>query len=350
MRALTKEDRELIERVHKIYSEEEPAFITRLKKTPALLRLNEIGQNCGFDYLNPKLITYQYNTTRFDHSVGCALIVWHFTKDIKQSVAALFHDISTPTFSHVIDFLKKDYLNQESTEAPTRCIIEESKEIREILKDYHLEVSDVCDYKKYPVADNPSPQLSSDRLEYTYLSGYMLFHKEDAFLRENYQDITIATNEQGVPEMCFRTVKQAKEFANLALSVGKTFASDECKMAGEFLVRILKKAIFLKIICEADFMRDSETKIIEKIKNSKNRELLNMWDFYTKFDRVYWSHTPVLGYFSIRLETKKRYVNPLVLQGEKRVRYSEISVDFKKSVDAFLKEDAHYIYVDYKMN
>ncbi|MFR5131592.1 MAG: hypothetical protein ACLTDP_02610 [Terrisporobacter sp.] len=47
--------------------------------------------------------------------MGVALIIWHFTKDIKQSIAGLLHDISSPAFAHVIDFLNGDHENQEST-------------------------------------------------------------------------------------------------------------------------------------------------------------------------------------------------------------------------------------------
>jgi len=33
---------------------------------------------------------------------------------------------------------------------------------------------EVCDYHKYPIADNEIPQLSADRLEYMYPSGAAL--------------------------------------------------------------------------------------------------------------------------------------------------------------------------------
>ena len=39
---------------------------------------------------------------------------------IHATVAALLHDIATPVFAHVIDFLNNDYEKQESTEAETK--------------------------------------------------------------------------------------------------------------------------------------------------------------------------------------------------------------------------------------
>ena len=39
-----------------------------------------------------------------------------------------------------------------------------------LLKKDNIDVNEVCDYKLYPIADNNTPQLSADRLEYTFSS------------------------------------------------------------------------------------------------------------------------------------------------------------------------------------
>lgn len=59
------------------------------------------------------------NITRYDHSLTFALLTWKCTKDKKATLAGMFHDIATPCFSHVIDYMNKDYENQESTEENT---------------------------------------------------------------------------------------------------------------------------------------------------------------------------------------------------------------------------------------
>ena len=53
--------------------------------------------------------------SRYDHSIGVALIIWHFTHDRKQAIAGLLHDVASPVFAHVVDFMHGDYLTQEST-------------------------------------------------------------------------------------------------------------------------------------------------------------------------------------------------------------------------------------------
>ena len=49
-------------------------------------------------------------------------------------LAALFHDVATPCFSHVIDYMNKDYVNQESTEEYTDRIIRSDQYLLDCLK------------------------------------------------------------------------------------------------------------------------------------------------------------------------------------------------------------------------
>ena len=112
---------------------------------------------------------YFYST--LTHSVGVALIIWNFTHDKKQTLSGLFHDIATPTFKHCIDFLNGDSETQESTEEKTEEIIKNSKEISFLLARDNIKIEEVSDYHIYPIADNDTPKLSADRLEYTLSGG-----------------------------------------------------------------------------------------------------------------------------------------------------------------------------------
>lgn len=150
-----------------IYYGEIPPFIRELAATDAMNRLKAIGMNCGLEYTSFPVYKDIGPYSRYGHSVGTALIVWHFTQDRRQAVAGLLHDISTPVFAHVVDFLNGDHLSQESTEEKTRDFIVGSGEIMTLLDKYGLAVDEVFDYHRYPVADNDAPRLSADRLEYT---------------------------------------------------------------------------------------------------------------------------------------------------------------------------------------
>lgn len=93
-----------------------PKFLNKYLKVPILLRLKKVGYFCGMDYASRDIYDFPEYVSRYDHSLSTALITWYFTKDKKATIAALFHDISTPCFSHVIDYMNKDYSKQESTE------------------------------------------------------------------------------------------------------------------------------------------------------------------------------------------------------------------------------------------
>lgn len=64
-----------------------------------------------------------------------------------------------------------DYETQESTEELTTKIISESKEIMSLLNRDGIKLEEIADYHMYPIADNDTPQLAADRLEYTFSNG-----------------------------------------------------------------------------------------------------------------------------------------------------------------------------------
>jgi hypothetical protein len=46
-------------------------------------------------------------------------------------------------------------------------ILKSDETIIKLLQKYEISIDEIDDYAKYTIADNPGPQLSSDRLEYT---------------------------------------------------------------------------------------------------------------------------------------------------------------------------------------
>ena len=84
----------------------------------------------------------------------------------------------------------------------------------QLLKKDNIKLEEVIDYKLYPIADNDSPRLSADRLEYTLSDGLVT---QDAFTLESidriYSDLTILKNEDGIEEIGFKTQKIAENVA-----------------------------------------------------------------------------------------------------------------------------------------
>lgn len=78
----------------KIYEKEPLEFINSLIHVPSMQRLKDIGMNCGVEYTAFDFFLNIVPYSRYQHSIGVALIVYHFSHDLRQTVAGLLHDIA----------------------------------------------------------------------------------------------------------------------------------------------------------------------------------------------------------------------------------------------------------------
>lgn len=316
-----------------IYSNDFPVFIKELINTHEFKRLSNVGMNCGCEYTSFPIFSKGKDYTRYEHSIGVALIIWHFTKDIKQSIAGLLHDISSPVFAHVIDFLNGDHETQESTEEKTEEIIANSMDIQEILKKYNLSTKDVYDYHMYPIADNDSPLLSADRLEYTLGNAFYYGFKSMEEIKEMYEDLVLSINEFGESEISFSTLDKAIEFTSVSIENSKVYSSNVDRFAMQYLADLLKLAVSKRVISMKD-LYTVENQVISKLK--KDEELKYMWKYFTKLSQIFTSkEKPEYGYW-VNIPAKKRYINPqVVFQG----RVSSLSKNLSREIDDFLNVD-----------
>ena len=149
----------------KVLSADFPEWLNDYIGTERMQAQKHIAVICGVLYSDLFNIDTLYSS--LDHSIAVALIVWHFTQDKKQTLAGLLHDVSTPAFKHCVDFLYGDYEKQEATEGLTAGFIRNSKDIMKLLERDGVKVDEVDDYHIYPIADNDTPRMSADRLEYS---------------------------------------------------------------------------------------------------------------------------------------------------------------------------------------
>lgn len=319
--------------LHHIYSTEFPEFIREIAQTPAMLRLDDIGMNCGCEYTSFPMFAGLDKYSRYYHSIGVALIVWHFTHDKKQSTAGLLHDISSPAFAHVIDFMHGDYLTQESTENGTQTIIEKSAEIQHYLQKYGMKTAEVADYHLYPIADNDTPRLSSDRLEYTIgnIVNYKLASPEKA--KELYDNLIVGTNEDGQSEIMFTDKDKALVFAKLSLQCSRIYVADEDRYSMQRLAEILKECIIRGIIAESDLYL-GETPVIEKLLN--NEFSVKEWKKFRSYSTII--HTADNPDSRV-IYAKKRHINPYI-SGIGRV--GDIFPEYGNALREYLAESQDY--------
>ena len=321
---------------HAIYDTEAPAFLLRLAETPPMRRLQRVGMNCGCEYTAFPRFRSLARYTRYEHSLGAALIVWRFTADAAQSVSALLHDIATPPFAHVVDFLRGDYLDQTATESGTADIIRASEEIGAILSSLGLTAADVEDYHRYPIADNDAPRLSADRLEYTVGNAFNFSLAPAEELAALFADIAPGRNEYGEEELCFRTPEKAARFADLALACSRIYVSDADRYAMEILAELLQGALAAGVLT-ADDLRSTEEELLGKL--CKDKDFAARWRAFCAMSRIERAQKPD-GRDGWRLiRAKKRRIDPYVAG---RGRVSALDPERGAAIAAFLSEDFDY--------
>ncbi|MDD4706339.1 MAG: HD domain-containing protein [Bacilli bacterium] len=336
-----------IKEYFQILSSDFPKWLIDYIETPEMQRISNIALSCGTDYTKVFNPTYYYSN--LEHSIGVALIVWNFTKDKKQALAGLFHDIATPVFKHVIDFLNNDHEKQESTEEKTAEIIMNSKEIMSLLKRDNIKLEEVIDYKKYPIADNNSPQLSADRFEYIFSSGlvfYRVWNLKD--IKECYDNITILTNEDGNPELGFNNIKVCEKYIRIVSDLWPTWISNADKSVMQFLADIIKAMIEKNYLITNDLYILSEEEIINKILNCEDEYLSQSFIKFQNMTTVYDSDVEINDKYCVSIKAKRRYVIPLVKNEDKIDRIYNISPNAKNYIDNYLNnETSKYAYFDF---
>lgn len=316
-----------------IYHAEIPEFLRKFSATPPMERLKNVGMNCGCEYTKFPLFAGLRPYSRFDHSVGVALIVWHFTQSREQALAGLFHDVTTPVFAHVVDFLNGDHLRQESTEAGVAACLAASPEVMRLLERYGLTLEQVSDYHRYPIADNDSPSLSADRLEYTMGNLFNYGFAGLDQIRGFYEDLVVGTNEGGEPELVFQTPEQAVGFTQGAFKTSKIYVADEDRFAMQALADLLRGALERRVISRDDLWT-TEPEIIGKLSSDPLCE--REWSRFCGYSSILRArHMPENGDW-VSIGAKKRWIDPF-FPGKGRV--SQWDASTQEQLKAFQAMD-----------
>lgn len=329
-----------IKEYFKVLEPEFPEWLNEYINTKELLSQQYISVTCGTIYSD--LFESKFFFSSLEHSVAVALIVWHFTHDKKQTLSGLFHDIATPVFKHCVDFLNGDYMTQESTEDLTTNIIKNSKEIMKLLERDNIDVSEIDNYHIYPIADNDTPKLSADRLEYSLSNALFTYELLDLdAIAEIYNDIEIEKNEKGEVELGFKTKKIARNFVKVTSRLSVIYREDRTRYSMQLIADILKRLSDENKITKEDLYKLKESDVISIIENSKYSKIFDIWK-HTK--KVKTSKEKPENVYYVHHGAKVRYIDPL-FNGERMSKCCKIA---KKYIDNNLAYDMNnYVYLDF---
>ena len=261
-----------------------PDFIIKYLSCPSLIRLKDVGYFCGMDYASKDIYDFREYISRYDHSLTVALIVYKLTHDKKATIAGLFHDIATPCFSHVIDYMNKDHEKQETTEENTDFVIENDIWLCHCLEEDGIYLGDIVDFKKYSIVDNDRPKACADRIDGVVLTGIgwtKNISKND--IKNIVMAMRMFKNENEELEIGFNSLEVAKLVLKVSESIDSYCHSKEDFYMMELLAKITKYAIDMNIICYDDLYKLNEKELFNILEESSDLYLKELiMEFKTK--------------------------------------------------------------------
>ena len=289
------------------YFGEIPEFLKKYLHLKIMERLKDVGMLCGIDYASHNYKYFEFYVSRYDHSFGTAMTVWKLTHDEKSTLAALFHDISTPVFSHVIDFLNGDYVNQESTEEMTDVVLDSSVDFKEYIKRDGFTLSEIANFKNYSIVDLDRPKMCADRLNNVMTVGMgWIGSLELTGAKYIVDHISTEINEDNEVELSFTDSKAAEIYINTNDSVNDRLALPEDDFLTDLLVKIVRRCVVNKYVSYEQLFFLTETQMFNIIKEycKIDSELREMYTTFTTIKDI-----PIID---VGHDLKLRKVNPLV--------------------------------------
>ncbi len=283
-----------------------PQFLLKYFTVPSLVRLKDISYFCGMDYASKEIYNFKEPITRFDHSLSVCLLVYKLAKNKEASLAGLFHDIATPCFSHVIDYMNNDYEKQESTEEYTEYILKRDKYLLSYLKEDKIALEALINFKQYSVVDNPRPKLCADRLDGLILTGISWtkdITKED--IKAIVNDLQLFLNEDRELEIGFNSLSIAQKVLEVNDNINIFCHSKEDNYMMQFLADITRLALKKQYLKYEDLYYYNEKQLFNLLKAQEDKELKYL---INKFTTIKKEAIPSIDLPKVKVRT----LNPLV--------------------------------------
>ena len=263
-----------------------PSFLIKYLYCPSLLRLKQVGYFCGMDYASKNIYDFKEYISRYDHSLTVALLTYKLTKNKIMTLAGLFHDIATPCFSHVIDYMNEDYLEQESTEEYTAYIMEKDIYLNKCLKEDNINILDIVNFKKYSIVDNDRPKLCADRLDGIILTGSIWTKNITIYdIDKIISDITIYKNEEYEDEIGFKSTDIGRKVLDVSNTIDMYCHSREDNYMMLLLAKITKIAISKKYISYDNLYTYNEKQLLNVLEYQNDVELNKYLDIFKKIKK-----------------------------------------------------------------
>ncbi|MDY6769439.1 MAG: HD domain-containing protein [Candidatus Nanohaloarchaea archaeon] len=292
--------------VHGSASIDEPVLQELIRSDP-VQRLKHVNQAGPQQYYMDKPVT------RYDHSVGVMLLLRRFDAALEEQIAGLLHDVPHTAFSHLADFVF-DTDDHEYHERFMEDVVRNS-DIPAILERHGIALDDILDEQNFPLLERDLPDLCADRIDY--------------FLRDWHvvggEDITAFRHHLAVDGDMFvlddRDVAEAYALAYLDAEERRELA------VWELFARAVRRALDTGILGEDDlFGTDDEVyRQLQAADDDRIQDVLARLE--RGIDVTVEPDDP-----DVVVETKPRWVDPVVATERQRVRVTDYSAAVERRI------------------
>ncbi|PID52170.1 MAG: hypothetical protein CR972_03445 [Candidatus Moraniibacteriota bacterium] len=296
-------------------------------------RLKGVDQAGYFDVYFPGT-----KHSRFEHSVGCYILLKKFGASLEEQIAGLIHDLSHTAFSHTAD-----YVFREGSEAKHNYqdnIFEDfvkTTEISHILEKYGYDIAYILNEENFPLQENDLPDICADRIDYS-LRGMCIYMNIEQKEIKYFLDHLLAKEGQWF----FDTYEVAMRYAELFKDLNDVYyANKETAAMFYNTAQWLLHAIEHQYIKHADVFTTDVT-VINKI----NKHLSKDADLCMKWQKMNDPHI-ILGQNGeegvVEVVVKSRVIDPFFYEKGHIMRVSEKNDKWKDVVRKGLEPKMHYL-------
>jgi len=305
-----------------------------LMRTKAMERLKGVNQGGPLILLKTDHELASYRTTRFDHSVGVCLLLKKFNASLDEQIAGLLHDISHMVFSHATDFIFNRGVQQDYHEKFVEKMILNS-DIPPILRKHNIDINSILNIENFTLLEKELPDLCADRIDY-FLRDMCIY---DSVVKKRHNEILNALTVFD-DEIIFKEKEMVKLFAEKFIEANVRLYCNPFQAALYKLIsETLELAIQKNIIEEADLFT-TDLEVINKLKGSKDKEILDMLGSVSYLGVVEDKEN-----YDYHLNSKVRCTDPKLLINNEAVILSKIDENYKKLMNDFVTKASRGFFV-----
>ncbi len=301
----------------KVYGEFEivdPCAIA-LIESPAFQRLFHVNQNGATVLMDPS-----WNTTRGEHCIGAYQLLQIFGASREEQIAGLLHDANHLAFSHVIDYVFDDFIDQEAHHKVFE-INPHLEELARIVEGFGISRDVIFNEEQFTLLEQPSGALCADRIDYTFRDGLNTQQTTVEEIRNVF--LKHLVNHNGV--FACNNAYVADRFSRLSIDTDTIRASHSGVSLFFTLAAMIKRALTMGIIVKEDLLGTDDA-ILGKLWESNDPvfALFFQWIAAGAPIELGDSSSPIVA------REKFRWIDPLVVIDGKLIKTTALLPGLKK--------------------